>query len=246
MLEQIRAELAPTGVLRAAINLSNFLLVTGRSSNGDPEGISPDMAIALAQKLDLPVKFVPFDTPGQVADAALEDIWDIANIGAEPERSKTISFTDAYVEISATYLLPETSKIKTIQEVDREGVRIAVYGRAAYGLWLSENIRHATLLKADSHAQAFEWFVSDKLDVLAGLAPGLVKDLDRLPGSRLVDGQFSAVQQAIGTKPERALSIAFLREFVAQSKASGFVADLIDKHGVKGSLNVAPGTPSSS
>lgn len=240
MIEAIRKELAPTGVLRAAINMSNFLLVTGETPEGDPDGVSPDMARALAERLEVPVEFVPFKTPGELADAAVEDVWDIGNIGAEPERAKHITFTPAYVEIEATYLVPAGSPIKTIDEVDREGVRIAVYGRSAYGLWLIDNVQHAELVNAQGLSGSFETFVDQKLDALAGLRPRLVEDVKKLPGARVLDGKFTAVQQAIGTKPDRAAGIAFLREFVEEAKASGFVAGLIEKHGVTGRLTVAP------
>ncbi len=240
MLEQIRNELAPTGKLRVAINLGNFLLVTGKSSSGDPEGVSPDMAHAIAAQLEVPVEFVLFDTPGAIADAATDDIWDIGNIGAEPERAKVITFTTAYCEIESTYLVPAGSTLRSVDEVDSEGIRIAVYGRAAYGLWLSDNIQQAQLLKTEGMDASFDLFVEQQLDALAGLRSRLVADAQRLPGSRVLDGQFSAVQQAIGTKPERKLSHAFLQEFVDHAKASGLVAKLMAKHGVTKLLSVAP------
>ena len=198
------------------------------------------MAKAVADRLGVPVQYVTFQTPGELADAATEDLWDIGNIGAEPERAKTISFTAAYCEIEATYLVPAGSSIQSVDEVDRDGVRIAVYGRAAYGLWLADNIKHAELVNTDGMDASFELFVKDKLDALAGLRPRLTKDVERLPGSRLLDGKFSAVQQAIGTKPERKAGAAFLRDFVEEAKASGLVASLIEKHGVQGRLTVAP------
>lgn len=240
MLENARAELAPTGALRAGINLSNFLLVTGKSASGEPVGVSPDIARAVADRLGVPVKFVTFKTPGELADAATDDVWDIGNIGAEPERAKTITFTAAYCEIESTYLVPAGSPIRSIDEVDREGVRIAVYGRAAYGLWLADNIKHAELVKTDGMDASFDIFVKEKLDALAGLRPRLIKDVEKLPGSRLLEGKFSAVQQAIGTKPERKAGAAFLKDFVEEAKASGLVAGLIEKHGVTGRLTVAP------
>ncbi len=240
MLVKIRNQLAPTGVLRAGINLSNFLLVTGRTSSGDPEGVSADMARELAAWLEIPVEFVLFDTPGELADAAVDDIWDIGNIGAEPERAKTIAFSAAYVEIEATYLVPAGLAIQSIDAVDREGIRIGVYGRSAYGLWLSDNIRHAELVREDSHDACLDLLAEYKVDVLAGLRSRLVKDVAKFPGARVLDGQFTAVQQAIGTKPERALAVKFLAEFVEQAKASGLVARLIEKHGVEGQLTVAP------
>ena len=240
MLEQARAELAPTGVLRAAINLSNFLLVTGKSPEGDPQGVSPDMAGAVADRLGVEVEYLTFDTPGQLADAAVDDVWDIGNIGAEPERAKTIAFTAAYAEIEATYLVPAGSPVQSIDEVDREGVRIGVYGRSAYGLWLADNIEGAELVKTDGIDSSFDVFVEQGLEALAGLRPRLVEDVEKLPGARVLAGQFTAVQQAIGTKPDRVVGAAFLRDFVEEAKASGLVADLIDKYGVAGRLTVAP------
>lgn len=240
MLEQVRAELAPTGVLRAGINMSNFLLVTGTAPNGDPAGVSPDMAHELAKRLGVPLKLVPFKTPGELADAAVEDLWDIGNIGAEPERAKTITFSPAYVEIEATYLVPAGSPIQGVDEVDRAGVRIAVAGRSAYGLWLADNIKHAELVTAQGLDGSLTTFVEQKLDALAGLRPRLVEDVKKLPGARILDGKFTAVQQAIGTKPDRKAAVAFLRDFVEEVKASGFVASLIEKHGVSGRLTVAP------
>ncbi|NCF27960.1 MAG: transporter substrate-binding domain-containing protein [Gammaproteobacteria bacterium] len=240
MLEKVRAELAPTGVLRAGINMSNFLLVTGETPEGDPDGVSPDIAREVARRLGVPVTFVPFKTPGELADAAVDDLWDIGNIGAEPERAKVIAFSAAYVEIEATYMVPADSPIQSIEEVDREGVRIAVSARSAYELWLSDNIKHAQLIMAQGLAGSFDTFVEQKLDALAGLRPRLVDDVKKLPGARILDGKFTAVQQAIGTKPDRAASVAYLRDFVEEVKASGFVASLIEKHGVTGRLTVAP------
>lgn len=239
MIEQIRQQLAPCGKLRVGINLANFLLVTGRSTNGDPEGISPDMGRAIADKIGVPVEYVTYPTPGDVADAALDDEWDIANIGAEPERAKTIAFTSAYCEIESTYMVPPGSPLTSIDQVDRPGNRIAVYARAAYGLWLIDNIRQAELVKTSGMDESFDVFVEKKLEALAGLRPRLVKDIEKLPGARILDGQFSAVQQAIGCKPACKLGAGFLQEFVSESIDNGFVAGLIEKHGVSGLLSVA-------
>ncbi len=152
MSQSIVAELAPHGVLRAGINMSNFLLVTGRTPSGDPDGVSPDMARAIADRLGVPVKYVPFPKPGELADAVGSDAWDIGLIGAEPARAEKIAFTAAYVEIEATYLVPAGSPLKTIADVDNPGVRIAVSARSAYDLWLERNIKHATLVRSDGLA----------------------------------------------------------------------------------------------
>ena len=132
------------------------------------------------------------------------------------------------------------SPIQSVEEVDRDGVRIAVGARTAYGLWLEDNIRNAELVPAKGLDGSFETFVEQGLDALAGLRPRLIQDVEKLPGARILDGKFTAVQQAIGTKPDRTASIAFLRDFVEEQKANGFVAGLIEKHGVTGRLTVAP------
>jgi polar amino acid transport system substrate-binding protein len=237
--KEIIAELAPTGVLRAGINLSNMLLVTGKSPNGDPEGVSPDMAAAVAQKLGVPVKFVKFQTPGELADAAASNQWDIGNIGAEPQRAEQIEFTAAYCEIEASYLVWAASPLKIIADIDAPGVRIVTAGRAAYGLWLERNIKRATLVRTDTVPGGAEQFLRDKLEAMAGLRPRLLTDAQEIPGTRILDGKFMSVQQAIGTPKKNAAGAAFLRDFVEEAKASGLVARLIEKHKVRG-LSVAP------
>jgi polar amino acid transport system substrate-binding protein len=236
---EIVSELAPTGVLRAGINLSNFLLVTGKSPTGEPEGVSPDMAREVAARLSVPVKYVTFPSPGELADQAGKGVWDIGLIGAEPQRAETIAFTNAYVEIEATYLVPAGSRLQTIADVDAPGVRIAVAGRSAYGLWLDRNIKHAELVRADSLGSATEQFMREKLDALAGLRPGLLTDIEKLPGARIIAGKFSSVQQAIGTAKKNTAGAKFLNDFVAEAKASGLVARLIERHKVVGRLSVA-------
>ncbi len=239
MLDQVRAELAPNGVLRAGINLSNFLLVTGKTDSGQPEGVSPSMAAEVARRLGVAVEYVTFKNPGELADAAAEDAWDIGLIGAEPARAKLIDFSAAYSEIEATYLVPANSPIQSIADVDKPGIRIAVPARAAFELWLTDNIQHAKLHLGPGR-QAYGHFVAQNLEVLAGLRAGLVNDVEKLPGSRLLDGQFAAVQQAIGTPKGRPAAAAFLRDFVEEAKRSGFVAGLIDQFCLTGRLTVAP------
>lgn len=239
MSEAIAAELAPTGVLRAAINMANFLLVTGRTANGDPEGVAPDMARAIADKLGVKVHYVPFERPNALADAAGSNVWDIGLIGAEPARAAKIAFTTAYVEIEATYLVPPGSPLQSLADVDRAGIRIGVTAGSAYDLWLARNIQNATLVRSNPQRSAWQQFTEDGLDAYAGLRPGLLSDLAKLPGSHILDGQFTAVQQAVGTSKANLAGAAFLQNFVENAKASGLVASLIEKHHVKG-LSVAP------
>ena len=236
-LHAVRAELAPTGILRAGLNRSNFLLVVKDSPAENPRGVAVDLAREVARQLDVAVAFLNFESPGKMADAV--KTWDVAFLGAEPARAGEIDFTPAYVEIEATYLVPPGSALKSIDDVDRAGVRISVSNRSAYDLYLSRALKHAELVRADGLDASFDRFVADKLDALAGLRPRLILDVGRVPGARILDGRFTAIQQAIGTPKGRPAGAQYLREFVAEVKASGFVAELIERHGARG-LSVAP------
>jgi polar amino acid transport system substrate-binding protein len=240
MPHPLAAELAPTGVLRAAINMGNFLLVTGKTSSGDPTGVSPDMALAIGARLGVPVKFIPYARPGEIADAAETGAWDIGNIGAEPQRAAVISFTAAYAEIEATYLVPAGSPIRSIAEVDQPGRRCAVTARSAYGLWLENNYKKGELVQFDTADAALKAFDGEKMDAYAGLRPGLIDVQKARPGSRILDGQFTSVQQAVGTPKKNAAGFEFLKAFVEEAKKAGLVASFIERHGTVGRLSVAP------
>ena len=240
MSSAILGQLAPGGVLRAGVNMGNFLLVTSRAANGDPAGVSPSMAKAIAERLGVAVQYVPYARPNEVAEAAGTGAWDIALIGAEPQRAAKISFTAAYCEIEATYLVPPGSAIASLAEVDRPGIRIVSSAGAAYTLWLERNIRTAQLVLVPGGGNAaFQKFLDDKAEVFAGLRPGLLGDAEKLPGARILEGQFRAVQQAIGCDRRNDAAFAFLKEFVEEAKRTGLVARFIEEHKVRG-LSVAP------
>jgi polar amino acid transport system substrate-binding protein len=230
-------ELTPTGKLRVGVNLSNFLLVQ-RNADGSIRGIVPDLAQELARRLGTTAELVRYEKVGDVAAGAKAGAWDVAFIGAEPQRAADIDFTAPYVEIEATYLVPAGSPIRSLGEVDRKGVRIAVSDRSAYDLWLSRNIKHAELRRVEGISASYDLFVKEGLEVLAGLKPRLLEDVEKLPGARILEGKFTAVQQAIGTPKGRPEGFAFLRKFAEEVKASGLVAELIARHGIKG-LTVA-------
>ena len=189
---------------------------------------------------EVPVAYVPYARPGELADAAGIGAWDIGLIGAEPQRAEKIAFSPAYVEIEATYLVPPDSPIRSVAEVDQPGRRVAVTARSAYGLWLENNYKRGELLQFDNAEAALKAFDSEKLDAYAGLRPGLIEIQRARPGSRILDGKFTAVQQAVGTVRTNAAGAAFLRDFVEEAKKSDLVARLIERHGVVGRLSVAP------
>src|SRR6185295_4354504 len=235
MTPDIRNELAPSGKLRVGLNYGNFLLVLKDSPDGSPTGIAPDLGRELGKRLGVPVEFVKFQQAGQLADGVRE----VGFLGAEPQRANEIAFTRAYLEIPVTFLVPAGSKIKNIADVDRDGVRIAVSARSAYDLYLSRTLKHAKLERAEGIDASYDLFVKNKLDVLGGLKPRLVSDADKLPGSRVLDGQVTGVQQACGTTKNRVAGAKYLHEFIEDAKRSGLVKKTIDKHGVRG-VTVAP------
>ena len=239
MLQDAIAELINPGQLTVAINTGNILLVTGEEPNGDPVGVAPDMAAGVAEKLGVPVVYKPYPRPGQIADAATQNEWDIGLIAVEPKRAEVIDFCDPYVEIEATYLVPAGSKFQAIEEVDAPGVRIAVSERAAYDLYLSRTLKHAELVRGEGLPGAFQVFRDQNLDALAGLVPALKDNALELPGSRLLPGRYTAVEQCIGTRHGKPALKELVQNFIAEAKGSGLVQQLIDKHGVTGKLAVA-------
>ncbi len=238
-LEAVLADLDNAATLRAGINLGNILLVTGKAPNGDPQGVSPDMAAALAAQLGVAIEYRTYASPGEVADAAARNEWDIGLIAEDPERAEVIDFCDAYVEIVATYLVPADSTLQAIDDVDRPGIRIAVSERSAYDLYLSRYLKHAELRRANGLAAAFELFKRERLDALAGLLPALKDNAAELPGARVLDGSFTSVRQAMATRPGRTALNEFVRDFIAGARETGLVSTLIEKHGVSGKLQVA-------
>ena len=229
---EVLASLAPRGVLRAGINCSNPLLVSGRAENGDPDGVSPDMARLVAEALGVECRLIPYASPGELGDAVAADEWDIGLIGAEPQRARTIFFSPPYVGIEACYLVRSDSSFTTPESVDRPNVRILTTSRAAFTLWLERNVRHASIIAADGLDQARDMFVDGKGDVLASLKPKLLED--PLPETRLVAPGFMTVQQAIGIAHGKDAAAAWLSDLVYAACRSGFVAERIKSRGVIG------------
>lgn len=237
-----RSELAPNAQLRVGINYGNFLLVTNYVSGTEPRGVAPDLGRELGRRLGVPVEFVVFDSAGKLADAGKTGAWDVAFLGNEPQRAHEIAFTAAYLEIPVTYLVPAGSPIRTIADVDREGVRVAVAEQSAYDLFLTRTLKRARLVRTEGIEGSYQLFVRENLEALAGLKPRLVTDAETLPGSRVLEGQATSVKQSIGTLHGREAGATYLREFVEDVKASGLVARLIAEYAVRG-VSVAPPAP---
>jgi len=230
----VREQLAPHGVLSAAVYLGNFLLVTGRTASGEPTGIAPDICRAIANRLDVSLDLTGFETQDEVVDAAASGKCGIVLIGSDPARAQKVTFTPAYAELEATYLVPMDSPIQNITQVDQPGIQIASFFKSAYDLWLQRNLQHATLVHADSLQASNELFLSEKLDALAGLKTGLVSFSKNVPGSRILDGQFTGIQQAIATKKSNLEAVEFLGACVEEFIRSGLVTNLIQQYKVLG------------
>ena len=236
----VKQQLAPTGVLRAGINLSNFLLVSGTAADGSPQGISPDTANLVASTLGLPCELICFDRPGKLADAVNQDIWDIGNIAFEAERAQTLDFSHPYVVIEANFLVRHDDDFLTNDDVDRAGTKIAVSERSAYDLWLTDHFSQAQIIRASSIQAAHDLFFEEKVDVLASLKPKLLEDLANHSGLRMIDPPFTAVKQSIGVAKGKADSIAFINALIAQSIENGWIAAQLEIHGMTGKLGIDP------
>jgi polar amino acid transport system substrate-binding protein len=228
-----RSELASTGTLRAGINYGNFILAT-RDASGQSRGVAVDLMTELGRRLGVATAIVAFDTVAAMVDAAPTGAWDIAFLGIDPARENLIGFSPAYLEIEATYLVPAGSPLGAVAEVDREGVRVAAPARANYELFLTRHLKRATLVRADSADAAFQMLVAGQVQALAGLRQALIGLAPKLPGSRMLDGRFMAVQQAIGVPRARQAALEYLREFVLEARASGLVGRAIERTGAKG------------
>lgn len=233
-LTDVAKEIAPSGILRVGLNMANFLLVKANGQDQEPTGIAPSMAKEVANRLGLKIKFFPYATPGELAEDANKNIWDMALLAVEPARATVIDFTNAYLEIESSYLVPEGSSIHAIEDVDKPGVKIAVMEKSAYDLYLSRSIKHATLVRAKSMDESFEIFVSQQLDALAGLKPRLIQEEQKLKGSKMLPGRFTAVQQAMGVPKGKSLAAGFIGDFVKEAISCGLVQEIINVHQIKG------------
>ena len=228
-----RAELAATGSLRAGINLSNTLF-TRQRADGEVEGVSVDVMRELASRLGVPLAIIVYPTPGEVADLAEANVWDVAILAIEQARAKTVDFSPPITEIEATYVVRDDSPLRSIADVDKPGVRISAPEKAGYELFLTRTIQHATIVRAQSSQGATDAFVEGGADALSGLKPSLLDTMPKLIGARMLEGTFMTVNHGLGTPRGRPQGAAFLRTFVESLNADGFIARSIARHQVKG------------
>ena len=226
-------ELAATGRLRVGINFGNVLLAT-RDASGAPRGIAVDLARELTRRAGIPMELVPYDAAGRMADGAKAGEWDVAFLAADPARAEEIEFSAPYLRVDTGYLVWDNSTLHTLEDVDREGVRISVSNKSAYDLLLTRSLKRAQLVRAPGPESSIDLFFAERLDALAGLKPVLIEIAERHPGTRVLDGHFMAVQQAVGVPKARTSAAVYVREFIEDVKASGFVAEIIERNGILG------------
>ena len=237
--DAIRLDLGPKGKVRTGINYGNPVLATRDASSGDLRGVAVDLALELGRRVDLPVDLVAFESAGKMVEGLKSGAWDIAFLAIDPERADQINFTAPYIEIEGTYLLPQGSPFRSVAEIDREGVRVGISSKSAYDLFLSRSLQRAQLVHASSPNEAFELIVAGKVDVLAGVRQHLVEGAKKLAGSRVLEDRFMSIQQALGIVKGRDEGAKYLRGFIEDVKASGFVAQAIAKSGI-GGVSIAP------
>ncbi len=233
------AELAPTGNLRAAINFGNPVLAAKSPLAGEAGGISADLARELARQLGVPIAFVPYEQAGDVVKGLQSAAWDICFLAIDPVRGADISFTPAYVVIEGVYLVPEASAVRAPADVDSTGTRVGVIVGSAYDLFLTRELKHASLVRLAGPEAVIAALVAGAVDVVGGVKPALEADARRVPGLRIVPGAFMAINQAMGTPRGREAGAAYLREFLAAMKASGFVAAAFTRNRIEGA-SLAP------
>lgn len=235
MSTELQKAFAPTGKLRASINLGNPILANKHPQTGDPFGVSIDLASAFAKRLGVDIELVVFDAAGKSVEAVRNEQADIGFFAIDPLRGDGIAFTAPYVLIEGAYLVPNASPIRANEEVDRPGIRVTVGKGSAYDLYLTRELKQAEIVRAPTSPTVVDVFVEQQLEVAAGVKQQLEADQQRFAGYRLLPGRFMVIQQAMGMPKSRgAEAAAYLAKFVEDMKAGSVVADALKRHGIQG------------
>lgn len=227
------AELGGTGRLRAAINFGNPILAN-RGPDGAPSGVSVDLAREAGRRLGLPVELVPFASAGAVVEAVKARQVDLAFVAIDPVRAADTEYTAPYVVIEGAYMVRNDSPLQRNEEVDRPGTRVAVGRGSVYDLFLTRELRAATLVRAPTSPVVTDLFLAQRLEVAAGVRQQLEMDAARVDGVRMLPGRFMVIEQAIGVPKGRTAAQTWLSAFVEEMKASGFVAKSLQLYKIQG------------
>ena len=238
MIDDIIKKIAPTGVLRIGVNMSNFLLVNSKDKLGVIDGVSPGIGKKLAKELNISFEIVQFANPGLLADAVNNNEWDIGNIASEKERGKTIDFSDPYVNIDANFLFREEDNFKNNNDIDQSGIQIAVFERSAYDLWLTENFKKAELIRVNSIEESHNLFKENKVNILAGLKPKLIDEMKKNNNYEMIQSPFTYIKQSIGIKKGNPEVLDFINKFISNKIKEGYVKSLLQQHNVQDKLSI--------
>ena len=238
MIDDIIKKIAPTGVLRVGVNMSNFLLVNSKDKLGVIDGVSPGIGKKLAKELNISFEIVQFANPGLLADAVDNNEWDIGNIASEKERGKTIDFSDPYVNIDANFLFREEDNFKNNNDIDQSGIKIAVFERSAYDLWLTENLKKAELIRVNSIEESHNLFRENKVNILAGLKPKLIEEMKKNNNYEMIQSPFTYIKQSIGIKKGNPEVLDFINKFISNNIKEGYIKSLLQQHNVQDKLSI--------
>jgi polar amino acid transport system substrate-binding protein len=242
------SDLAPSGTLRAAINVGNAVLAARPTGGGDPSGAEPtgisvDLARELGRRLGVPVQLIVFDAAGKVVEAGRSGAWDIAFVALDPARAAEINQSPPYVQIEGAYLVRADSPLKSNDEVDRKGHRVVVGRNSAYDLYLTRALKQAQIVRTPTSALVVDTMMKDNYEVSAGVKQALENDARRIPGVRLLPGRFMVINQAMASQQGKPAGAKYLREFIEEMKASGFVAKAIERHKQPSAVVAPAGDP---
>ena len=238
MIDDIIKKIAPTGVLRVGVNMSNFLLVNSKDKLGVIDGVSPGIGKKLAKELNISFEIVQFANPGLLADAVDNNEWDIGNIASEKERGKTIDFSDPYVNIDANFLFREEDNFKNNNDIDQSGIKIGVFERSAYDLWLTENFKKAELIRVNSIEESHNLFKENKVNILAGLKPKLIDEMKKNNNYEMIQSPFTYIKQSIGIKKGNPEVLDFINKFISNNIKEGYIKSLLQQHNVQDKLSI--------
>jgi polar amino acid transport system substrate-binding protein len=239
----VLSDLAPSGKLRAAINLGNPVFASKDPMTAEALGVSVDLSRKLARRLGVALEIVPYAAAGRVVEATKAGVWDIAYVAIDPLRAVDMVQSPAYIVIEGSYLVPAGSPIRSNAEVDREGIRIVVGKGSAYDLFLTREIKRAMLVRAPASPEAVNMMMKENLEVAAGVRQQLEADAKRAPGVRLLPGRFMVINQAMAVPKGRDAGARYVRDFIEEMKATGFVAQALVRHGVEGAAVAGPDDP---
>jgi len=230
--DTVRHQLTSTGTLRVGINYGNVVLAKRDTPDAAPTGVAIDVAREIARRLGTTATFVGYPDAGSVVDDAGK-AWDVAFVGIDPARASVVAFTSPYVAVDATYMVRDDSSIRTLADADRAGVKIAAGPRSAYGLFLQRSLKHAELVPVTGDA-ALAALRDGTVTAVAGLRSSMVLTAARTPGLRVVQGNFTGINQGLAVPIANQAARAYLESIVKELKRIGFIAAAVRRTGYSG------------